>query len=1334
MTDGQKLGGLHLTSVPGLPRRQQSPQRGARMHAGKSTHELDPLLADLSPTKTLDLFRENDDDGAFGDNTEALRSSSIHSTSSSQRAFGIRVAQTAQQLRAWVQELEQWHWPGTFEPPTAEEQAARSPRSIEICDNGKGQNQQIYTTTSAEVEGSRAAGFTNRGAPELYLGSLTVQQCQAYEQRVYEIEKELDDLDVEDLKAHLLQAHHISHPQSLTAPNTDHVASLSHVQLQHLDDYTAIITATIMQALPFLSRLSRLLNVWSFRVNVSRRSSSFLTGLREAQSSLINAWSIAARDVEPTFSYAVTKVADFNREFYDSTRDALHEKIAMLGQVLDTMLDDLEGRKDTIPNQWIEEFETLEAGYTKWVVQAGKYLLELEARPLLGFKHDEDPTRVLGAFAEDSQTWSGAQQDQTGLEKIEEHPHDPKHDTLTEPLKVPLNDVNSLTSNERSLSDSEHDVGVALSSRSPSSPPTATEVSPNSRVESFNFDGNAITALPARSQAGDQSSGASSPSIRRRRTQHSPDWSEPKTVLPGNVVATSPDERGRKRLSSKLNALIGKEDKLSTTRPAKPERTSSAIGRFFSRQKDTSRDQSAEGSYSESQTSSQDVRSWSWSSSRRLDTSIKHDSVLQPTDSSPSGSFNDPRMSSNVDKQSLAGARPGSDHSYLSRENWPIRPPVAPSNQLDETLEPSNPMGTDDFYNMFVDSLPASPEEVLRSGSPGDQKHTRRYSSAIEHSSSAADKAGDPRNTGQGTDSLPFAVSRHSIQGLTIPESQKLESIQTSTSSTDQVFVASAGMSKSKSRHSKKLDENDSKPETSVDSSDSSVDERLPSPTKSRRRSDISGLKSRRQADDSESTSDTPADKPLRGALFKRASIASIETFSKPEVKSVEIRRSDSQSSRPSSLPASPVTVKSRKGSCRQTWPPPSKFATAHSPQTNRRSSKTRRSLDTTEEEAASQTQPDSDVHSSSNSPTASTSERRSDDTSQSPEQSDPLPTSDESHKDSTSKQPVHTRVLSDDDQLERQISSILTTIPGRIRLATRSEPKPHPRPSANPLTPAKTRPASRTSTRSSIPTLSTDSPTAPILTLAPAKPQRHSSSSPLSISTHDANDTGVRLYHLTQPGQRDPIKLFVRLVGDDGSRVMVRVGGGWADLGEYLKEFAQHHGRRTASSEGTVELLGVDGGSGNARRVSGGLGRPGSALSIRGRESPRPGSSGGRKMEGSKLKEVEVGSPGTPTPGLVVGEGERPEEEVVRVRELTPSSTSSRIRILDDADVPLSGPSAKREMSEEKQRWVQDMLSKAKRVSSERVEKVGGTRRVVFRGLSSSAQTEGKDASPSDS
>jgi hypothetical protein len=136
-----------------------------------------------------------------------------------------------------------------------------------------------------------------------------------------------------------------------------------------------------------------------------------------------------------------------------------------------------------------------------------------------------------------------------------------------------------------------------------------------------------------------------------------------------------------------------------------------------------------------------------------------------------------------------------------------------------------------------------------------------------------------------------------------------------------------------------------------------------------------------------------------------------------------------------------------------------------------------------------------------------------------------------------------HDNVAGEDERLapvgslEAKIQSILTTLPTRIRLAKESDDSDSP---ANP--------SSTASTRSSTP--------APF-TLSPVKPDRSARGA--------VNDAGVKVYHLRRNGQSKetkPTKLFVRRVGDDG-RVMVRVGGGWADLGEYLREYSLHHGRR---------------------------------------------------------------------------------------------------------------------------------------------------------------------------
>lgn len=92
---------------------------------------------------------------------------------------------------------------------------------------------------------------------------------------------------------------------------------------------------------------------------------------------------------------------------------------------------------------------------------------------------------------------------------------------------------------------------------------------------------------------------------------------------------------------------------------------------------------------------------------------------------------------------------------------------------------------------------------------------------------------------------------------------------------------------------------------------------------------------------------------------------------------------------------------------------------------------------------------------------------------------------------------------------------------------------------------------------------------------------QRKYSTEGITITPADASEPSVKrhlsdgetkMYHLQQPGRAHPIKLFVRLVGVD-ERVMVRVGGGWMNLEEYLRQYAEHHTHRTVIG-GPIELV----------------------------------------------------------------------------------------------------------------------------------------------------------------
>ena len=250
-------------------------------------------------------------------------------------------------------------------------------------------------------------------------------------------------------------------------------------------------------------------------------------------------------------------------------------------------------------------------------------------------------------------------------------------------------------------------------------------------------------------------------------------------------------------------------------------------------------------------------------------------------------------------------------------------------------------------------------------------------------------------------------------------------------------------------------------------------------------------------------------------------------------------------------------------------------------------------------------------------------------------------------------------------------------------------------------------------------------------ITLAPADP------SPNRRSTA-ANEPEVKLYHLTQAGREEPIKLFVRLVGE-GERVMVRVGGGWADLADYLRQYAEHHGSRTVSGEVDVKAF-------SSPIAAGGNGGIHPALR--------------RKASGSLSNELYRTKSNTPSPDTPVHDiAEHPEKESSDSPGLLSSSTPTRPPVVpprspsrpstSDSNRPGSkhsgtgssisgtGGSGKKfeDLSEDKKRWVEGMIDRVQTAGADKkgeaqqkqkffgeMGTVGGTRRVVFNRSASGA------------
>lgn len=204
---------------PTVQSRRKSPPKRLSIHqrslSRSSSHhysharDFDPILRNLSPTKTLRAFSEP----GFIAPHESLHAA-LESSTTFQRTLGAKAAQTCLDVRSWARELEEWEWPGTFDTP--------SDRLVE----------------------------QDTGTP-VYWGSLPADTVRAYEQRSDEIIQQLDEIDVEQLKDFVLSAH--NEAGSGSASMDDSIGAIgAATDLRKLDDFTAIITATILQALSTL--------------------------------------------------------------------------------------------------------------------------------------------------------------------------------------------------------------------------------------------------------------------------------------------------------------------------------------------------------------------------------------------------------------------------------------------------------------------------------------------------------------------------------------------------------------------------------------------------------------------------------------------------------------------------------------------------------------------------------------------------------------------------------------------------------------------------------------------------------------------------------------------------------------------------------------------------------------------------------------------------------------------------------------------------------------------------------------------------------------------------
>lgn len=322
---------LTTPTKPQFPRFQphldsRSPSRSPRRKAQFAIRELDPLLGNLSPDSTLRALQATET--IPGGAAQDALASSIGDATPAEREIGIRAAFAAQKLREWTTELSGWAWPGKRERAS-----------------GLG----FITPFGAKGTGVDFRGF------------LTVTLADQYESRLDDIRDDLDSLGIDEIKEHVLEAH-VPAKASPESPQ----ATRNRTSYGRMRDFTALVTATVIQALPDLAKLNGLLDTWDIRLRVLKELPRFLQVLESTQADIQAAFN-EVRDSE--LSQNVTE------DRFESKKAMLGSQVADVDRRIDRLLDMLEGQEDSLPQAWIDRLEKIELDYATWVVEAEHVVL-----------------------------------------------------------------------------------------------------------------------------------------------------------------------------------------------------------------------------------------------------------------------------------------------------------------------------------------------------------------------------------------------------------------------------------------------------------------------------------------------------------------------------------------------------------------------------------------------------------------------------------------------------------------------------------------------------------------------------------------------------------------------------------------------------------------------------------------------------------------------------------------------------------------------------------------------------------------------------------------------
>ncbi|EPE02963.1 gas2 domain-containing protein [Ophiostoma piceae UAMH 11346] len=371
------------TSRLAVPSRQYyrnssgSPTRQRQQHFQQ---HVDDLITQLTPTNAVSALRHP---------TGPLKAC-LDVATASEQSFAMRAALASSSIQEWLDELSDWDWPEAggscgFEEPDTKRQSMGSTAHYTSSTTPTSSPPQARTlspstpkTPDQQILRAVKPGGSNGSESESgWMGSLLASDVLDYERRIAEITHEIEELEVEDMKQHVLH-HHIL---PLSPPGTPPIggggrlrasaSSASLSTLTKMDDLTAVVTAIVLQALPLLSKLTRLLDVWRIRLIVLKKIPTLLSALSAADLAIQSAWN-AIRvenkngDARPTL----------RREEFGVMKSVVEDKVSRAAQITDFMLDSLDGWEDTIPEKWIDRIDAAERGYGEWVAACERKIRE----------------------------------------------------------------------------------------------------------------------------------------------------------------------------------------------------------------------------------------------------------------------------------------------------------------------------------------------------------------------------------------------------------------------------------------------------------------------------------------------------------------------------------------------------------------------------------------------------------------------------------------------------------------------------------------------------------------------------------------------------------------------------------------------------------------------------------------------------------------------------------------------------------------------------------------------------------------------------------------------